>query len=123
MEKALADGALDVFFAPVQMKKNRPGSLLTLLCAENEADRFSELIFQETSTFGVRRHLSERRKLSREFASVKTPFGPVSVKLGKLDGRVVQASPEFESCKKLAEQAKVPLKKIYDAANAALARD
>ena len=120
VEKALAAGALDVFFTPVQMKKNRPGSLLTVLCAEAEADRFCELILRETSTFGVRRHLTERRKLVRECATVKTPFGEVQVKFGKLDGKIIQAAPEFESCKKLAEQCAIPLKQIYDAANEAL---
>jgi uncharacterized protein (DUF111 family) len=117
VEKALAAGALDVYYTPVQMKKNRPGSLLTVLCAEAEADRFSELILRETSTFGVRRHLAERRKLERQFVSVQTPYGEVKMKLGKLDGRVIQAAPEFESCKKLADQAKVLLKDIYAAAN------
>jgi len=120
VEKALAAGALDVFFTPVQMKKNRPGALLTLLCAEDGADRFTELIFQETSTFGVRRHFAERRKLTREFGSVRTSYGEVAVKFGKLDGRVVQASPEFESCKKVAEKAGVPLKHVYEAAQKAL---
>ena len=116
VEKALAAGALDVFHTPIQMKKNRPGVLLTVLCAEAEADKFCELIVRETSSFGVRRHTAERRKLAREFASVQTPFGSVTVKLGRLDGEVVQAAPEFESCRKLADQAKLPLKAIYAAA-------
>ena len=116
VEKALAAGALDVFHTAIQMKKNRPGVLLTVMCAEGEADRFSELMLRETSAFGVRRYLAERRKLAREFVPVQTPYGEVTVKLGKLDGRVVQAAPEFESCKKLAEQAKVPLKEVYQAA-------
>jgi uncharacterized protein (DUF111 family) len=120
VEKALAEGALDVFHTPVQMKKNRPGVLLTVLCAEADADRFTELMLRETSTFGVRRHLAERRKLARELVTVQTPFGEVTVKLGKLDGKVVQAAPEFESCKKLAEKANVPLKVIYDAASRAV---
>jgi pyridinium-3,5-bisthiocarboxylic acid mononucleotide nickel chelatase len=116
-EKALALGALDIFHTPVQMKKNRPGVLLTLLCAEGDADKFAELILKETTAFGVRRHVAERRKLRREFATVKTPFGDVTVKLGKMDGQVVQAAPEYESCKRLAEQANVPLKQVYEAAN------
>ena len=119
-EKALAWGALDVFHTPAQMKKNRPGVLLTLLCAEVDADRFAELVLKETTAFGVRRHLAERRKLRREFVTVKTPFGDVTVKLGKLDGQVVQSAPEYESCKRLAEQANVPLKQVYEAANRAV---
>jgi len=116
VETALAAGALDVFHTPVQMKKNRPGVLLTVLCAEAGADRFSELILRETTAFGVRRTLAERRKLRREFATVQTPFGGVTVKIGRLGGKLVQAAPEFESCKKIAVREKIPLKRIYEAA-------
>ena len=116
VERALAAGALEVFHTPIQMKKNRPGVLLTVLCAEADAEKFSEMILRETSAFGVRRHSAERRKLRREFVTVKTAFGEVTVKLGKLNGKVVQAAPEFESCKKIAEQAGVPLKQVYEAA-------
>lgn len=116
METALAAGALDVFHTPIQMKKHRPAVLLTVLCAEAEADKFTELLLRETSAFGVRRSLAERRKLKREFVTLTTPHGQVSVKLGKLDGQIVQAAPEFESCRKLAEAAKVPLKTVYEAA-------
>jgi hypothetical protein len=113
MDKALAAGALDVFNTPIQMKKNRPGVLLTVLCAEADGDRFTEMLMRETSTFGVRRHPAERRKLRREFVGVQTPYGEVTVKVGRLDGEVLQAAPEFESCRMLAEQAKVPLKEVY----------
>jgi hypothetical protein len=115
VETALAVGALDVFYTPIQMKKNRPGVLLTVLCAETDADKFSEMILRETSAFGVRRTMAERRKLRREFVKVKTPFGEITVKIGRLNGKVVQAAPEFESCKKLAVRAKIPLKRIYEA--------
>ena len=98
------------------MKKNRPGVLLTVLCAEADADKFSELLVRETSTFGIRRYTAERRKLQRELVTVQTPHGGVTVKVGKLDGKVLQAAPEFESCKKLADQAKVPIKEVYEAA-------
>jgi hypothetical protein len=120
VEKTLAAGALDVFHTPIQMKKSRPGVLLTVLCAETDADKFSELILRETSAFGVRRLVAERRKLRREFVTVKTPFGEVTLKIGRLGGEKVQAAPEFESCKKLAERAKVPLKRVYEAAVKAL---
>ena len=115
-EKALAAGALDVFHTPIQMKKNRPGVLLTVLCAPTDTDRFTEMLLSETSAFGVRRSVCERRKLRREIVTVKTPFGEVDVKLGRLDGRVLQSAPEFESCRKLAAQANVPLKQVYEAA-------
>ena len=120
VESALAAGALDVFHTPIQMKKNRPGVLLTVLCAEVDADKFSELLLRETTAFGVRRTIAERRKLKREFVTVKTKFGKVTVKIGKLNGKVVQAAPEFESCKKLAAQKKMPLRKVYEIAAKAL---
>jgi uncharacterized protein (TIGR00299 family) protein len=120
VERALADGALDLFHTPVQMKKNRPGVILTILCAEADADKFTELMLKETTAFGVRRHIAERRKLAREFIETQTPFGPVTVKLGKLDGKVIQASPEYEACKKAAESAGVSIKEVYDAARKAV---
>jgi pyridinium-3,5-bisthiocarboxylic acid mononucleotide nickel chelatase len=120
VETALAAGALDVFYTPIQMKKNRPGVLLTVLCGESEADKFSEMILCETGAFGVRRTTAERRKLRREFIEVKTPFGKITVKLGTFNEKVVHAAPEFESCKKLAARAKVPLKRVYEAANRAI---
>ena len=120
-EKAMAAGALDVFHTPVQMKKNRPGVLLTVLCAAAQADSFSEMILRETSAFGVRRTLAERRKLRRGFQTVETPFGAVAVKIGRLDGRIIQAAPEFESCKKLAGEKNVPIKEVFEAARRAAA--
>jgi uncharacterized protein (DUF111 family) len=98
------------------MKKNRPGVLLTVLCAAADADKFAALLLRETSAFGVRRTLAERRKLRREFLTVKLPQGEVTVKLGQLDGTVVQVAPEFESCKQLAAKSGLTLKQIYEAA-------
>jgi pyridinium-3,5-bisthiocarboxylic acid mononucleotide nickel chelatase len=115
VETALAAGALDVFHTPIQMKKNRPGVLLTVLCAEADADKFSELMLCETTAFGIRQTIAERRKLRRKFVEVKTASGKVTVKIGELGGKVVQAAPEFESAKKLAAKSGVPVKKIYDA--------
>jgi len=120
VEVALAAGALDVFHTPIQMKKNRPGVLLTVLSAEADADKFSEMILRETTAFGVRRTIAERRKLRREFRTVKTKLGKVTVKVGTLNGQVVQAAPEYESCRKLAEQKRVPLKAVYEATVAVL---
>ena len=116
VETALAAGALDVFHTPVQMKKNRPGVLLTVLCAENDADKFAEMMLRETTSFGVRKTVAERRKLRREFIELKTAFGEVSVKIGRLGGKVVQAAPEFESAKKLAAKAGVPVKRVFEEA-------
>jgi len=112
----LAAGALDVFHTPVQMKKNRPGVLLTVLCRAEDADKFTVRLLRHTSAFGVRRTLAERRKLRRGFVTVKTEFGDIPVKLGMLDGETVQAAPEFEVCRAKAVQAGVPLKEVHDAA-------
>ena len=119
LEKSLRMGALDAFHTPIQMKKQRPGVLLTLLCEPADADRFTELLLTETTAFGVRRTRAERRKLRRDFVDVKTPFGTVKVKLGRLDGRVLQAAPEFESCRSVAAMAGVPVKEVFDAARRA----
>jgi pyridinium-3,5-bisthiocarboxylic acid mononucleotide nickel chelatase len=116
VEKALAAGALDVFYTPVQMKKNRPGVQLSVLCASGEAYKFCEMILRETTAFGVRRTLAERRKLRREIVMARTSFGEVAVKIGRLNGRVIQASPEFESCRVLAETSGATLREIYEAA-------
>jgi len=120
VETALEAGALDVFHTPIQMKKNRPGVLLTVLCAEVDADQFSEMILRETTALGVRRHAADRRKLRREVVTVETPLGQVRVKLGRLNGELVQAGPEYESCREAAAKAGVPLKTIYAAAQKAL---
>ena len=116
VETALTAGALDVFHTPIQMKKNRPGVMLTVLCAETDADKFSGLIMRETTAFGVRKTIAERRKLRREFIRVKTPSGEVTVKIGRLGGKMVQVAPEFESVNKLAARKRAPVKQIYQAA-------
>ncbi len=122
VEQMLAAGALDVFHTPIQMKKNRPAVLLTVLCGTGDADRFTEVLLRETSAFGVRRTFAERRKLRREFKSVQTPFGEIAVKLGLLDGREVQAAPEFEACRQASAREGVPLKEVYQAAIQALSK-
>jgi uncharacterized protein (TIGR00299 family) protein len=116
VETALAAGALDVFHTAIQMKKSRPGVLLTVLCGEADADKFTEMMLRETTAFGVRRMLVERRKLLREFIEAKTAYGRIKVKLGRLNGQVVQAKPEFESCRRLAAKAGVPVRQVADAA-------
>jgi uncharacterized protein (TIGR00299 family) protein len=115
-EKALAAGALDVFTTPVQMKKNRPGTLLTVLCRPADAQGLMSLIFAETTTFGVRSHTAQRRVLPRESVKVKTKFGDVRVKLSRVNGRVLHAAPEYEDCRKLAEEKNVPLQRVISEA-------
>jgi uncharacterized protein (DUF111 family) len=116
MDRALAAGALDVFHTPIQMKKNRPGVMLSVLCAPEDAERLSRLLLTDTTAFGVRRTEAQRLKLAREVVTVKTAFGAVEVKLGRLDGKVVSASPEFESCKRAAARAKTPVRRVITAA-------
>jgi pyridinium-3,5-bisthiocarboxylic acid mononucleotide nickel chelatase len=116
VDQAIGAGAWDVFHTPIQMKKNRPGVLLTVLCASEEADRFSEMMLRETSAFGVRRSVTERRKLQREMARVTISSGEVAVKLGRLNDQIVQIAPEYESCADLAKKTGLPLREIYDAA-------
>lgn len=119
VESTLKAGALDVFHTPIQMKKHRPGVLLTVLCAPSDADRFTERLLRHTSAFGVRRSLLERRKLRREVIRVRTEFGEIPVKLGRLDGDVVQSAPEFDACRDKAVQAGVPVQAVFDAARKA----
>lgn len=117
---ALDAGALDVFCIPVTMKKNRPGVILGVLCPETLAEHMVALIFRHTGTLGIRKSLVTRWKLKRELVTVQTRFGPVTVKLGRLGTDVVQATPEFESCRAAAERAGVPVKLVQAAALAAV---
>jgi uncharacterized protein (TIGR00299 family) protein len=116
MERLLAAGALDVFLTPVQMKKNRPGTLLTVLCERNHVDALSELLLTHTTSFGLRVHEAQRRKLAREIVKVKTRFGEIEMKVGRLGGKIVARSPEFESCKHAAAKFNVSVKEVHDEA-------
>jgi uncharacterized protein (TIGR00299 family) protein len=117
MEKVLAAGALDIFYTPAQMKKNRPGVLLTLLCDPPDRERMCDLIFRETTTLGVRYRNERREILTREFVTVETEYGPIKVKVSRArDGRVMNASPEFEDCRVAAEKSGVGLRDAQTAA-------
>jgi uncharacterized protein (TIGR00299 family) protein len=109
-------GALDVYATPVQMKKLRPGVILTALCPEAALLAVEQAFFAHTTTFGVRRYRVERSELERRTETVQTEYGPVQVKLGMLDGEVATASPEYESCAKAAESSGAPIKSVYAAA-------
>ena len=115
-EAALSKGALDVMLTPVIMKKGRPGTLLTVLC--NEADRaaLEKLILSETSTLGIRVRHDRRVCLDRSFASVKTEYGDIRMKIGSLAGDELNAAPEFEDCRSAAQQHNVPVKQVQQAA-------
>lgn len=116
MERLLASGALDVTLTPMQMKKNRPGVQLTVLCEPALEQKMVHVLLTETSAFGVRRSEKRRYKLERRFETVTTAFGEITIKLGLLDGQVVQAAPEFESCRLVSEHSGQPLRGIYQAA-------
>jgi uncharacterized protein (TIGR00299 family) protein len=111
-ERALEAGALDVFSVAAQMKKNRPGQLVTVLAEPEAADRLIELIFRETTTLGVRLSEARRRTLEREWQTVETGFGPVRIKLARVNGRLLNAAPEYEDCRRIAREQGVPLKTV-----------
>ena len=115
-EKALAAGALDVYAEHIQMKKNRPALKITCLCAATDISRFAGIIFSETTTIGIRYTIADRITLRREFREVSTPYGTVAVKVSLLDGRPVNFIPEFEDCRRLAEETGNPLKDVQAAA-------
>jgi pyridinium-3,5-bisthiocarboxylic acid mononucleotide nickel chelatase len=116
-ERALAAGALDVFSTPVQMKKNRPGQLVTLLSERENVTRLIDLIFSETTTIGVRTYDVRRKTLNREFVPVETPLGSVRMKVSRMNGTILNASPEYEDCQRIAAERGVPLKQVIAAAS------
>jgi len=116
MERLLKEGALDVFSTPVQMKKNRPGALLTVLAKAEDANRMVKLIFSETTTLGVRRREEQRQTLSRRWESVQTNWGPVRIKIASMNGIVSNYAPEYEDCRALAEAHHVPLRSVIEEA-------
>jgi len=116
MERLLAEGALDVFSVPVQMKKSRPGALLTVLAMVEDVDRLTRTIFAETTTLGVRRREEQRQTLSRRWETVDTTWGPVRIKIANLNGTVSNYAPEYEDCRALAEAQLVPLRTVMQEA-------
>jgi len=115
-QKLLDAGALDAFAVPVQMKKGRPGLLFTVLAAPADAEAMAGILLTETTTLGVRMRSEQRRTLEREHVTVETQWGPVRVKLGILQGEVVNCAPEFEDCRRIAEQTGEPLKRVMQEA-------
>jgi pyridinium-3,5-bisthiocarboxylic acid mononucleotide nickel chelatase len=116
MDRLLESGALDVFGTPVQMKKNRPGTLLTVLCKPGDADGLAQIIFDETTTLGVRRREEQRQVLARKWQSVSTRFGDVRIKIASLNGSVTSYAPEYEDCRRIAAEQRVPLKTVMQEA-------
>jgi pyridinium-3,5-bisthiocarboxylic acid mononucleotide nickel chelatase len=116
MDRLFEEGALDAFAVPVQMKKNRPGMLLTVLCKPGDADNLTQLIFTETTTLGVRRRDEARQILARRWESVSTPWGDVRIKIGSMNGSVTNYAPEYEDCRQIAAERHLPLKAVMQEA-------
>jgi uncharacterized protein (TIGR00299 family) protein len=112
MEKLLEAGALDVFVVPVQMKKGRPGHLIQILSPVELVDTLTRIVFQETTTIGIRRHTASRSILDREVVLMDTNYGRVRIKVSRLNGQIMNAVPEYEDCVRLAREKNVPLKEI-----------
>lgn len=116
MERLFAAGALDVYMTPIQMKKNRPATLLSVLCKPTAVKKMSVILFEETSTIGVRIDTRKRMCLPREIITVDTAFGPIRIKVARRSGEVVNIQPEYEDCKAAAAKSNLPVKRVRDAA-------
>ena len=119
VDRLFDEGALDVFLTPIQMKKTRPATMLSVITDEEKTEKMLELIFDETTTLGVRISKIKRRKLNRESRKVATKYGEIEVKIGKLDGMVKNISPGYEECRKIATRLNIPLKEVYQEAEQA----
>jgi len=122
LERLLAEGALDVSYLPLQMKKNRPAVMLTLICQIEDTERLAEFVLAETSTLGVRVRQVQRRKAQRSQERIITPLGPLLVKVKRLGTRVISAAPEYEDCRRLALARQVSLEEVYELAREVIAR-
>jgi hypothetical protein len=116
MDRLFEEGALDAFGLPVQMKKNRPGTLLTVLCKPEDASKLTQLIFTETTTLGVRRRDEVRQTLARRWENVRTQWGEVRIKIASMNGTVTNYAPEYEDCRRIAAEHHVPLKTVMQEA-------
>ena len=116
MDKLFEGGALDVFLTPIFMKKNRPATMLSVLCTQERVETLTEVILAETTTFGIRRYTVERSKLARDLVEVQTRWGVVRVKRGYWGDELIKAVPEYEDCKQLAEENDVSLRQVFEEA-------
>lgn len=114
MEKAFEMGALDCWFTPIQMKKNRPATMISILCDKENRQKLTELLYVETTTLGVRVREIERDCLEREFVKIATQFGEIDVKIGLLNGKQVNAMPEFDQLKRIATENNIPIKLLKE---------
>jgi len=119
VDRLFHEGALDVFLTPIQMKRTRPATMLSVIAGQEKMEKMLEIIFDETTTLGIRISKIKRRKLNRENRKVSTKYGKIEVKIGKHDGVVKNISPSYEECRKIATHLKIPLKKVYQEAKQA----
>jgi pyridinium-3,5-bisthiocarboxylic acid mononucleotide nickel chelatase len=122
LERLLEAGALDVSYLPLQMKKNRPGVMLTLICQLEDTERLAQFFLAETSTLGVRIQQTQRRKAHRSQEEIGTPFGPMLVKVKRLGARVISAAPEYEECRRVSNEQHISLEEVYEVARQVIAR-
>jgi uncharacterized protein (TIGR00299 family) protein len=122
MDRLFEEGALDAFAMPVQMKKNRPGTLLTVLCKPEDAGKLAQIIFTETTSLGVRRRDEMRQTLARRWEKVDTTWGEVRIKIASMNGTVTNYTPEYEDCRRIAVEHHVPLKTVMGEAVEAYVR-
>jgi uncharacterized protein (TIGR00299 family) protein len=116
MEKLFAMEVLEVFITPILMKKNRPGHLLTVICSSEKLPFVTKFLLRETTTLGLRWHEEERAKTDREILTKETKYGKIRFKLARWEGRIVNLSPEYEDCKRLALKNGIPLKEVFEEA-------
>jgi len=116
MDEAFAAGALDIFTTPAQMKKNRPGTVITILASLEREAALRDLLFRESSTLGVRTRHETRHVLARHHETVATPWGEVRMKVAGVNGAAPQYAPEFEDCRRIAAEHRVPLKHVMQEA-------
>jgi uncharacterized protein (DUF111 family) len=122
MDRLFAAGARDVYLTPVHMKKNRPAILLTVICSESDRDRLAGIILSETSAIGLRYYAAQRVVLPRETREVTTPYGTIRVKVARSADGHENIAPEYDDCKRRAQDKNVPIKLVYQAALAAAQR-
>jgi uncharacterized protein (DUF111 family) len=116
MDRLFDAGALDVFLAPIQMKKNRPATLFRVLCKPGDVETMTDILFRETSTLGIREETVERHALPRTIEHVSTPYGSVHVKIAELRDGTTKSAPEYADCRRLAAENQIPLREVYQAA-------
>src|SRR3989338_6918448 len=117
VERLMKNNALDAYTMPIEMKKGRHGIKITALCDKKDIDKLSKILFEETTTLGIRIFPAGRKKLEREIKKINTKYGKVRIKISKLDGKIKNVTPEYEDCARIARKYKIPLRKVYEKIN------